>query len=68
MLVECERVVKEHAQLGHVPSEEVAGALRRHDAAGALGQVELILYVDDLADVVENLEAVDELTALLRVV
>ena len=51
--------------MGHVAAKEIASTIGRHNTPSPLRQAELILYVDDLADVVQNLEAVDELTALL---
>ena len=51
--------------MGHVAANEIAGTIGRHNTSSSLWQAKLILYVDDLADIVQNLEAVDKLAALL---
>lgn len=66
MFVQDESVAHECFELGQVASKHVADAVLAHHAAGTLGQGELVLNVHDLADVVQDFEAVDELAALLR--
>ena len=67
MFVQDEGIAHECFELGQVASKHVADAVLAHHAAGTLGQGELVLNVHDLADVVQDFEAVDELAALLRV-
>ena len=51
--------------MGHVAANEVAGTIGCHNTSCPLRQAKLILNVDDLTDIVQNLEAMDKLTALL---
>ena len=51
--------------MGHIAANKIAGTIGRHNTSCPLWQAKLILNVDDLTDVVQNLEAVDKLTALL---
>ena len=68
MLVQDPGIREEHAQLGKIATEQIASTFGGDHAARPLWQVELILDVDDLADIVQNLEAVDELASMLWVV
>ena len=52
--------------MGHIATKEIASTIGSHNTASSLRQTKLVLNVDDLADVVQNLEAVDKLAALLR--
>ena len=68
MFVEDPGIREEHSQLGQIATEQIASTFGGDHTARPLWQVELILDVDDLADVVKNLEAVYELASMLRVV
>ena len=66
MLIQDEGGVEEHADLRQIATEEITGTFRAHNATRAFGQRELVLDVHDLTDVVQDLEAVDELATWLR--
>ena len=66
MFIQGEGIDQELSQLRHVTTEEVAGTIGTDDAARALWQRESVLYVDDLADVVKDFEAMNELATCLR--
>ena len=51
--------------MGHVAANEIAGTIGCHNTSSSFWQAKLILNVDDLTDVVQNLEAMDKLAALL---
>ena len=68
MLIKDESVPQERLYQGKVPAEEIAAAFRTDDTPATLWKGEGVLDENALADVVENLEAMDELAPLLRIV
>ena len=65
MFIQDECVAHEGFELGQVPTKHIADSILAHHAARALRQRKLVLNVHDLADVVQDLETVNELAALL---
>ena len=68
VLVEDEGILEERLDDGEVSTDQVAVAIRRDYAPAALWQGERVLNNNTLADIVEDLEAMDELAGLLSVV
>ena len=68
VLIEDKRVPQERLYQRKEAAEEVATPFRADNAPAALWKGEGVLDEELLADVVEDLEAMDKLAALLRVV
>ena len=68
MLIENESIFQKGLYHVQVSPKEIAIAFWSNDASAAIGKSERILNQNTLAHIVQNLEAMDKLARLLRVI